>query len=107
MVCEEIHGPSPTENHDAAHTCGKGYLGCVSPKHIVWKTKAENQADRLIHGTHNRGEKSGNSKLTEKQVEEIRSLEGSMSQAKIAEKFSISGCSVSKIINKKAWAWLS
>ena len=51
IVCEEVNGPPPTPKHEAAHNCGKGHLGCCAPKHLRWATRAENQADRHIHGT--------------------------------------------------------
>lgn len=51
VMCEMVNGQAPTEAHQAAHTCGQGHMGCVSPRHLVWKTPKENQADRLAHGT--------------------------------------------------------
>lgn len=54
MVCEEVNGPPPTPAHQAAHSCGKGHLGCITPQHLRWATQVENEADKLIHGTHNR-----------------------------------------------------
>lgn len=51
VMCEKANGPAPSPEHQAAHSCGKGHEGCVHPGHLLWKTPAENQADRLIHGT--------------------------------------------------------
>ena len=51
VMCERAHGPPSTPIHDAAHSCGKGHEGCCNPKHLSWKTKKENQADRRLHGT--------------------------------------------------------
>lgn len=53
IACEALHGPPPTQKHEAAHNCGKGHLGCCNPHHLRWATRAENQADRKIHGTAN------------------------------------------------------
>jgi len=53
LICEAIHGSAP--KLFSAHSCGKGKLGCVNPKHLRWATKAENEADKLKHGTSNRG----------------------------------------------------
>lgn len=50
-LCQIAHGEPPTATHQAAHSCGKGHLGCVAKNHLRWATPAENQADRLIHGT--------------------------------------------------------
>ena len=55
IVCAKINGKCPGDEYQAAHSCGNGHLGCVNPNHLTWKTRHENQADRLIHGTHNRG----------------------------------------------------
>lgn len=55
VMCFEAHGPPPTLKHEAAHICGKGHEGCVNPKHLVWKTKKENEADKIKHGTVNNG----------------------------------------------------
>ena len=52
LICEDMYGPS---KHHSAHSCGKGKQGCVNPMHLSWKTKAENEADKILHGTSNRG----------------------------------------------------
>lgn len=105
-ICESTHGPAPTPAHHAAHTCGKGHEGCVNPRHIVWKTPTENMADKLVHGTHMRGERAPNAKLTERQVLEIRSLRGKMPHREIAELLGISIATVRNIIYRIDWAWL-
>jgi hypothetical protein len=51
IVCERIHGPAPTPDHEVAHECGKGHEGCCAPLHLAWKTHAENMADMFRHGT--------------------------------------------------------
>lgn len=56
VMCELRNGPPPTPKHEAAHSCGKGHEACVNPNHLAWKTSVENQADKVLHGTHNRGE---------------------------------------------------
>lgn len=105
-VCEEIHGPPPTHEHEAAHNCGKGHLGCVTKGHLSWKTPKENQADRLAHGTHGRGERNTAAKLTESEAKEIMALKGQLPQRKIAVKYGISQSTVSKIQLGKRWNWL-
>lgn len=107
LVCEQKCGPRPTPEHQAAHSCGKGHFGCVTKRHLSWKTRAENMADKLIHGTHNRGERQGRSKLTEAQVIEIRALRGVKKQREIAEQFAISLAHVCAVQTGRAWPWLS
>lgn len=106
-VCEEEHGPAPTPKHEAAHSCGKGHEGCVNRHHLSWKTPKANRADKLIHGTHNRGERHRMAKLTEDRVRAIRSLVGGhLSQRAVAEQFGVSEGLVSLIVSRKVWGWL-
>lgn len=106
MVCEETKGPPPTPDHEAAHSCGKGHLGCVAKSHLSWKTTAQNHADKLIHGTHDRGERSVNAKITEADVQEIRRLAKTVPQKEIAERFNLSRSHVCDIVHGERWAWL-
>lgn len=106
LVCERLYGPAPTPTHQAAHSCGKGHEGCVSPKHLRWATPVGNQADRLEHGTHNRGERCGAAKLTDGEVREIRRLKGAMLIREIAEQFGISPGNIGNIFHGRTWAWL-
>jgi hypothetical protein len=87
VVCQIIHGAAPSPKHQAAHLCGKGHEGCCTPSHIVWKTPSENLADKVIHGTDNRGERSPWAKLTESDIREIRAARGTIT----AE---VAGCAV-------------
>lgn len=102
-LCEDVHGAPPTEKHQASHSCGKGHLGCVTKKHLSWKTPADNQADRLHHGTDCRGEKHWNAKLTNDQVREIMSQKGIISQAELGRRFGVSQASISYIHNGNKW----
>lgn len=106
MVCEEANGPPPTPEHQGAHECGQGRAGCVTKRHMSWKTVAENAADRIGHGTHNRGER-GTAKLTEANVREIRARIGSgETQRSIAKDFNVSFKTISKIHVGDTWAWM-
>lgn len=106
LVCEEEHGPPPTPDHEAAHSCGKGHLACVTKRHLSWKTRPENQADKLTHGTHGRGERNSVAKLSEEDIPTIRALRGVMTQAAVAAQFGISRSNVGLIQGRKSWAWL-
>ncbi len=106
-ICSVVNGEPPTPTHEAAHSCGKGHLACIAPIHLSWKTPKENQADRLVHGTDRRGEKSPTSKLTEADVIQIRGLQGTLSQSKIADQFGISREHVGHVQSRKKWAWLT
>lgn len=104
-LCAVVHGPPPTERHEAAHLCGKGHEGCVNPNHVVWKTPLENKADMLRHGTRKRGEAVPTSKLTADEVRELRRLAatGAYTQRDLSEIFGLSQGSVCKIVNRKLW----
>lgn len=71
LVCMATHGNPPDLSWHAAHTCGKGHEACVSPGHLIWKTRADNNADKLLHGRTPRGSGAPNVKLSEAAAFEI------------------------------------
>lgn len=105
-VCELAHGAPPTPEHEAAHSCGNGHLGCVTKGHLSWKTSKENKADMLIHGTHNRGDRHYGAKFTEAQVLEIRRLKGIKSQRAIAAEYGVTRGAIDGVHRGKTWGWL-
>lgn len=105
-VCQLVHGDPPSEGLYAAHECGKGDTGCVNPRHLSWKTPKENQADRLVHGTHEHGERNAMAKLTSDQALEIIRLKGVMSQTKLAKRFGVCQTNISQIQNRKTWVFV-
>ncbi len=106
LVCERAHGQPPTPMHEAAHSCGKGHEGCVTKRHLSWKTPGDNTRDKIAHGTMLRGEAIGNAKLSEADVLAIRSSRGALSQREIAKIFGVSQGTVSLIHTGKIWAHL-
>lgn len=106
IVCEVEHGPAPSSDHEAAHECGNGHLGCVARRHLSWKTHAENMADMVVHQTSTRGVKNAMSKLSEESVLAIRSLKGKMLQKEIAELYGVSKVTVHRILRGERWGWL-
>lgn len=52
-VAERVHGPRPSPDHEACHSCGNGHLGCINPRHVYWGTRLENVRDAVTHGTAN------------------------------------------------------
>jgi hypothetical protein len=108
-VCELQHGAPPSNKHDAAHTCGKGHEGCVNPHHLVWKTRAENMADKIAHGTHSRGEQHPQAKLTEKAVLHIRKAVAARTstQADLARRYGVHPQYIHCIVSRRSWRWLA
>ena len=105
MMCTLAHGPAPSKKHEAAHSCGRGHQGCVNPRHLSWKTRAENQQDRVKHGTHGSGSRGGpHLKLKPEEVEAIRVAGSTMFKKDIARQFNVTPSTVIKILNGERWA---
>lgn len=105
VVCERAHGPAPLPNMQAAHSCGN--RPCVNPRHIRWTTRAENEADKLVHGRSNRGERYGAHKLTETDVREIRRLVAAGHKHRVlAAQFGVSQPTISNVTTGVSWGWL-
>lgn len=101
-VCEEAHGQPPSTNHHSAHSCGN--RKCVNKRHLRWASRAENEADKVVHVRSNRGERQGGSKLTTEAVLKIRAATGV--QRRIAKEFGVSEQAISAIKNRRTWSWL-
>lgn len=103
LVCEATYGPAPTRRYQARHSCGHGHLGCVNPMHLSWSTNSVNQMDRVAHGTSNRGEQHGRAKLAEKEVLQIRQLDGTFTRIRLAMMFGVSRRTISDVVRKRSW----
>lgn len=103
LLCEWAHGAAPSDSHQAAHSCGNGHFGCVNKRHLSWKTPTENAADRVTHGTDNRGGKHPLSKITEADVLLIRAMRDKVSQRELARRFGISQGTIFDIQTRKTW----
>lgn len=75
---------------------------------LKWGTRSENQKDRLLNNTSNRGSRHGMSKLKEINVLQIRALKRSttMSNKDIAKMFDVSETTIIHIIKGETWSWL-
>lgn len=104
-MCEMVNGPAPSENLQAAHTCGNGHLACVHPKHLYWATPKQNASDKITHGTSNRGDRHGNAKLTRDAVTDIRS-NTTDSKDQLAAKYGVTRATVNDVISGRRWKWL-
>lgn len=105
LMCVWANGPKPRARMEVAHSCGN--RRCINPLHLRWATREDNQAERVIHGTSNRGERQWMSKLTREGVHEIRRLSvGGMSSYQIAAQFNVHSRTIRDAIARRTWAWL-
>lgn len=98
-MCRLAYGEPYLIWNQAAHRCGNPL--CVNPNHLRWATHVENMEDKRIHGTLNRGERNGNTWLTEADVLAIREAPAKL--APLMEKYGLTKHSVSKIRAGKTW----
>ena len=89
------------------HTCDNTI--CTNPNHLFLGTVKDNTQDMLQKNRNNppRGEKNGNCRLKESQALEIIQLIKNKNRLKdIAIKYGVSETHISKIKNKRKWAYL-
>lgn len=102
LLCEWAHGPAPSEGLHAAHSCGD--RGCLNKRHLRWATPAENNEDKIAHGSHRDGERVNFAKLTADQVVLIRcGLEDGETQTALAREFGVSPSTISRIASGHNW----
>jgi hypothetical protein len=74
---------------------------------LCYGTPKENTADRETHGTHQRGARNPNVKLTPEDIAYIRAQPYARGlYTKLAERFNVSRVQISFIVKKKSWAHL-
>lgn len=99
-ICLAVYGECP-EGHEAAHSCG--IRRCINPKHLSWKTKVANMADKTLHGTDNAGVRNGQAKLNWAKVRSIRANTLGLNQIELAEKYEVSTATISLIQRNLSW----
>jgi len=120
LVCIAFHGPNPGGKEVAHNNGRKDDNRAVN---LAWKTHAENEADKRLHGTlavgvrngqHTRpgrtarGEAHGCAKLTSEQVATIRRIHatGHMGCHRLAKMFSVANTTIKDIVNRRIWTHL-
>ena len=100
-----MYGDMLLEKPNICHKCDN--RACVNPLHLFLGTHQENVKDRTIKGRGVRGSKQWASKLTEKDVLEIRKLlTQNVNTLEIAKKFNVSRSNIQKIASREYWGWL-
>jgi hypothetical protein len=75
------------------------------PENLRWDTPVANEADKIAHGTNNRGDRNGQAKLDDLAVRAIRGrLSEGVSQRQVAREFEVSQSNVSFIATRKIWS---
>ena len=105
LVAEGFIGDCP-EGEEVRHLNGDRDDNRI--ENIEYATHKDNVADRVPHGTHNRGERHNMVKLTRDQVEEIRNRYRTtdVTQAELVTDYPVSQAQISNIINGKSWRHL-
>lgn len=96
---ETAFGPIPAGMY-VCHRCD--VRACVNPAHLFLGTNDENMADMVSKGRQARGERNGQSKLTEQKALAIRADPRPYPQ--IADAFGISQTQISCIKSNKSWS---
>lgn len=71
LVLNAFVGPAP-DGMQCRHLDGNGKNNNI--RNIIWGTRAENEADKVLHGRSNQGERHGNAKMTASDVIEMWNL---------------------------------
>lgn len=112
QVCHYVHtlvlrafkGDCPLGN-EGCHNDGNPANNSL--ENLRWGTRDSNQADRLTHGTSNRGKRNGQAILDETGAREVkRRLAAKETQTSIAKAMGISRSAVSAIAVGRTWSHL-
>ena len=94
------------EGEECRHLDGNNQNNALT--NICWGTPGENMNDKIAHGTYVRGEKVGNSVLTEDQVCSIyQKAHAGTSMDALADEYGVSRQSIEAIKYQRNWKWLT
>lgn len=102
VAWELANGPVP----DGLFVCHKcDVRACVEVSHLWLGTCKENLQDCVAKGRNARGERNGQSKLTEEKVLLIldRFSAGNVTKTSLATEFGVSASLIAQIVQRKAW----
>lgn len=99
LVALAFLGQPPVAGMDVAHSDGD--RGNPSLDNIRWATRAENNADKVLHGTHPYGARMPLAKIDAETAQIIRT--SPESQPELSARFGIHQSQVSRIKSGRAW----
>jgi hypothetical protein len=104
IMAEIAHGPCPS-GHECRHLDGDRDNADIA--NLRWGTPIENASDKLVHGTHSRGERNGVAKLTFAQVAEMRAIRArnGMPYHAIADLFGVSTMTAYRAVTHQSWSY--
>jgi hypothetical protein len=98
---EQVYGPVP-KGKILLHSCDS--QPCINPDHLSPGSYRDNTQDALSKGRMAFGERVGCSKLTDKDVLNIRTLyKGGWTQKRIAPFYNISAHQIGRVVSGKNW----
>lgn len=101
LVLEAFIGPRP-KGMVCCHNDGDASNNRLD--NLRWDTQRANVADAQRHGTQHRGERTGNSKLTNEAVEAVKLLAGAgWDNAKISRALRTTTNCIWKVVNERTW----
>lgn len=105
LVLMTFVGPCP-EGEEGCHNNGIRDDNRLS--NLRWDTRRSNSADRVKHGTDNRGEKNALNKLTEQDVITMREKysTGLISLAGLAAEYRVTRSAVFHVVSRRTWKHL-
>lgn len=98
LVIIAFRGPAP-KGMECCHNDGDASNNSID--NLRWDTTQNNQRDRVIHNTSNRGERCASAKLKEADVIRIRA--DTRKQAEIAADYGVGQNTISRIKNRTRW----
>lgn len=99
VVYELFYQTSLTPDVCVLHTCDNP--SCANPSHLFLGSRADNNRDCKAKGRTPKGTRKPNSRLTEKQVEEI--LASTESATALAKRYPVSDVTIGKIRRGVTW----
>jgi hypothetical protein len=103
LVAKAFLGPRP-KRKEVNHLSGD--KSDCSVENLEYATFIQNRRHaQEVLGLY-RGARMHFAKLTETKVREIRTLAGTMSQQKIADRFGVTQANISDVLARNTWAWV-
>lgn len=105
LVLTAFVGPRP-EKMDVCHFPDDTKTN-NSLRNLRWDTHKNNEADKVIHGSDQRGEKGSNAILTNEKVLEIRRLrKQGWRMQKLADTFGVHIMTISDLVRFRTWKYI-